>query len=77
MQKIEKFEMIKASLDDANDGNVKKAAKKAKGKSKPKTVPVKGKGKKSDYDDESSAEFIDDDESYEKKPKAKPKTAKR
>ena len=28
VQKIEKFEMIKASLDDASDGTVKKAAKK-------------------------------------------------
>jgi hypothetical protein len=77
VQKIEKFEMIKASLDDASDGTVKKAAKKAKGKAKPKTVPAKGKGKKKDDDDDDSlADFIED-ESYEKKPKAKTKTAKR
>lgn len=73
-QKIEKFEMIKASLDKSNDGTIKKADNKAKGKAKPKTAPAKGKGKKSDFDDESSAEY---DDSYEKKPKAKPKTAKR
>jgi hypothetical protein len=41
-------------------------------------VPAKGKVKKSadDDDEDSMADFIED-ESYEKKPKAKPKTAKR